>query len=93
VQSTALIQLSVAQTYQSAQLVSWWRDLDHCPGRPSGLGNSNFYAPRRSAAISNSVSMWQGISKAPFDRDLELAVTDGDGPHALVFPCRRVLGG
>ena len=25
--------------------------------------------------------------------DLELAVIDYDGPHALVFSCRRVLGG
>jgi hypothetical protein len=38
-------------------------------------------------------SMWQEISTAPFDRDLELAVIDGDGPHALVFPCRRILSG
>jgi hypothetical protein len=37
--------------------------------------------------------MWQLISSAPFDRDLELAVITGDGLHALVFPCRRVLGG
>jgi len=37
--------------------------------------------------------MWQPVSTAPFDRDLELAVLDRDGPHALVFPCRRVLGG
>jgi hypothetical protein len=37
--------------------------------------------------------MWQPISSAPFDRDLELAVIAGDGPHALVFPCRRVFGG
>lgn len=37
--------------------------------------------------------MWQPISNAPFDRDLELAVIDKDGPHALVFPCRRVLTG
>ncbi|MCH4559160.1 hypothetical protein [Mesorhizobium jarvisii] len=37
--------------------------------------------------------MWQPISTAPFDRDLELAVVDKDGPHALVFPCRRVLTG
>jgi hypothetical protein len=28
-----------------------------------------------------------------FDRDLELAVVDPEGPHALVFPCRRILGG
>ncbi len=37
--------------------------------------------------------MWEDISNAPFDQDLELAVIDRDGPHALVFPCRRVLGG
>lgn len=37
--------------------------------------------------------MWRDISTAPFDRDLELAVLDGDGPHALVFPCRRIAGG
>jgi hypothetical protein len=37
--------------------------------------------------------MWQSISTAPFDRDLELAVIDEDGPHALVFPCRRILNG
>lgn len=30
---------------------------------------------------------------APYDRDLELAVIDYDGVHALVFPCRRVLHG
>jgi hypothetical protein len=37
--------------------------------------------------------MWQSIASAPFDRDLELAVIDRDGPHALVFPCRRILAG
>jgi hypothetical protein len=37
--------------------------------------------------------MWQPITTAPFDCDLELAVIDADGPHALVFPCRRILGG
>ena len=36
---------------------------------------------------------WKPISNAPVDRDLELAVIDRDGPHALVFPCRRILGG
>jgi len=30
---------------------------------------------------------------APFNVDLELAVVNADGPHALVFPCRRVVGG
>jgi hypothetical protein len=37
--------------------------------------------------------MWEPISNAPFDRDIALAVVDRDGPHALVFACRRVHGG
>jgi hypothetical protein len=37
--------------------------------------------------------MWHPVSTAPFDRDLELAVVAHDGAHALVFPCRRILGG
>jgi hypothetical protein len=32
---------------------------------------------------------WQTITSAPFDRDLELAVIDREGPHALIFACRR----
>ena len=45
--------------------------------------------------MSNKLDMeWQPISTAPFDRDLELAVFDTVGQtHALVFPCRRILGG
>ena len=37
--------------------------------------------------------MWQTASNAPFDCDLELAVIDADGQHALVFPCRRISAG
>ena len=36
---------------------------------------------------------WHPIASAPSDRDLELAVIDRDGPHALVFPCRRTVAG
>jgi hypothetical protein len=36
---------------------------------------------------------WQPILTAPFDRHLELAVIDWEGPHALVFACRRILSG
>ena len=36
---------------------------------------------------------WQAIAAAPFDRDIELAVINYDGVHALVFPCRRILDG
>jgi hypothetical protein len=37
--------------------------------------------------------MWKPITKAPFGLDLEIAVIDRDGPHAIVFPCRRSLAG
>jgi len=33
---------------------------------------------------------WEPIATAPFDRELELAVIDREGPHALAFACRRV---
>jgi hypothetical protein len=37
---------------------------------------------------------WQSVMlPAPFNIDLELAVLDYEGAHALVFPCRRILGG
>ena len=42
---------------------------------------------------SMPTKMWQPILTAPFDRDLELAVMDGEGAHALVFRCRRVANG
>jgi hypothetical protein len=35
----------------------------------------------------------QAIDAAPFDLPLEPAVIDKEGPHALVFPCRRIDGG
>jgi hypothetical protein len=36
---------------------------------------------------------WQPIATAPYDCDLELAVIDAMGTHALVFPCRRIPAG
>ena len=45
------------------------------------------------SAIRQIDSLWLAVTSAPFDRDLELAVIDYDGPHALVFPCRRILDG
>jgi hypothetical protein len=43
---------------------------------------------------ANAAAMqWEPIASAPFDRDLELAVLDQGDVHALVFPCRRILGG
>ncbi len=36
---------------------------------------------------------WQPIAKAPYGADLEVAVINGTGTHALVFPCRRGVYG
>ncbi|TPL71515.1 hypothetical protein FJ954_18160 [Mesorhizobium sp. B2-3-15] len=33
--------------------------------------------------------MWNPIVTAPFDLELELAVLNEDGEHALVFPCTK----
>ncbi len=44
-----------------------------------------------SATGALDAQMWQPIATAPFDRDLELAVIDASGEHALVFPCRRSI--
>ncbi len=37
-------------------------------------------------------SEWRLVSTAPFDRDVELAIINYHGTHALAFPCRRILG-
>lgn len=37
--------------------------------------------------------MWRSIIDAPFAQDIELAVIDDEGVHALVFPCQRIFGG
>jgi hypothetical protein len=66
---------------------------------PISLGN-RLYAGRGAlnqkpgCKVPNNFMMeWQPSSTSPFDRDLELAVLSLDGPHALVFPCRRTSGG
>jgi hypothetical protein len=33
------------------------------------------------------------IDTAPFNLDVELAIIDCDGKHALTFLCRRAVGG
>jgi hypothetical protein len=41
----------------------------------------------------NEGQVWEKISTAPYDRDLELAVVEGDRVYALVFACRRIPSG
>jgi hypothetical protein len=40
-----------------------------------------------------SDQIWEDISNAPIDCDLELAFIDTGGAHALIFPCRRIADG
>jgi hypothetical protein len=50
-------------------------------------------AARDSAASPIPKTGWRPIATAPFDCDLEVAVINHDGAHALAFPCRRILSG
>jgi hypothetical protein len=38
-------------------------------------------------------TVWEDVSTAPYDCDLELAVIDGNRVHALIFACRRTASG
>jgi hypothetical protein len=58
-------------------------DLDQC----------RCVAPQRPAAAGKAAGPPANCDLGQCDRDLELAVIDDDGPHALVFPCRRILNG
>lgn len=42
-----------------------------------------------SASFDQIGAMWNPVATAPFGQDLQLAVIDQDGVHALVFPCQR----
>jgi hypothetical protein len=78
--------LKLARSYELWQRLRLF--ADEAARRKSDL-NQNI----RPLAAENKKMVWQPISIAPFDRDLELAVRDGGELHALVFPCRRILGG
>jgi hypothetical protein len=74
-----LIQIKAAANCPVAacHALVWTNDLDQSANR----------------RIGETCPMWQPASDAPFDSDLELAVIDEDGPHALVFACQRIRGG
>jgi hypothetical protein len=44
-------------------------------------------------AFDHSDMEWMPINTAPFDRDVELAVIDGQGVHTLSFRCVRTIDG
>jgi len=62
-------------------------------GAPRRISDSHDIDQNAVAAAEYDHAMWQRISTAPFDRDLQLGVIEGEDVHALVFPCRRVADG
>jgi len=49
-------------------------------------------APAAAAAFRED-NMWQAIAVTPPDFDIEVAVIDRQGEHAVVIPCRRATDG
>jgi hypothetical protein len=47
----------------------------------------------RRADMNDDELIWQETPTAPFNRDLELAVIEGDHVYTVVFPCRRTVSG
>lgn len=43
--------------------------------------------------MTDNRPVWEKISTAPYDRDLEVAVIEADHVYPLVFACRRALDG
>jgi hypothetical protein len=82
--------LTLARSFQLAQRLTAYLD-DEKKGRAES--EPRVLQTEKSKAPGYPDREWQAVSCAPFDCDLELAVVDADGAHALVFPCRRILGG
>ena len=78
--------LNLAQSYELWQRLTLF--INEAARRKNDL-NQNI----RPLAADNKRIVWQFISIAPFDRDLELTVRDGGDLCVLGFPCRRILGG
>jgi hypothetical protein len=63
------------------------------PGRPLGHAEPADPPPPDPAfagAGAIPVIEWQPVSSAPFDRDLEVRLSDGLGRYSLLYPCRLV---
>jgi hypothetical protein len=53
----------------------------------------NLKRSRREYSAMSDEPVWETISTAPYERDLELSVIEADHVHRLVFACRRVPDG
>ncbi|MGN6570593.1 MAG: hypothetical protein ACTHLO_04165 [Pseudolabrys sp.] len=50
-------------------------------------------AASAAAGFHQSIAMWQVITAAPADKDVQVAVIDREGEHPLIAPCRRTSDG
>jgi hypothetical protein len=67
-------------------------------GNARDFAGRNFYGRgwglRQPRIKRDEINMdWKPIDTAPFGPDVELAIIDRDGTHALAFPCQRFVGG
>jgi hypothetical protein len=86
-----------SQKFQDLQLAKWWthlaRSYEFIESLERFLLETDAEATEQRERKQKQ-GIWVHIAAAPYDRDLRLAVLDTDGAaHALVFPCRRILGG
>lgn len=82
--------LTLARSYQFAQRLTAF--VDHGKFRPAKF-ELRVLEKEKPKPPNHQDRDWQAACCAPFDCDLELAVIDANGAHALVFPCRRILSG
>jgi hypothetical protein len=82
--------LTLGRSYEFARRLGAFLDYDKIRRAKLRL---HVLESKVSIADAGPEPEWKRTSCAPFDRDLELAVIDSEGPYALVFPCRRILGG
>jgi len=82
--------LTLARSYQFAQQLSAFADHGENRRAEFELRDLETEKPKAPGYPDRE---WEPVSSASFDCDLELAVIDANGAHALVFPCRRILGG
>jgi hypothetical protein len=96
-QAEAAARLEPAAQLHHVEMAKRWRYLAHSYEFVESLErfllDLDKAAPLREL-MKKEPANWRPISTAPFDRDLRLAIIDQLGVvHALVFPCRRILGG
>ena len=61
-----------------------------CCSKASGRNVAPQHETRK---MTDNEAVWEKITVAPYNCDLELAVIEGDHVHPLVFACRRASDG